>query len=292
MQDAAGDPMSAIGETHRHEEVQVFEPHRAGLPPLGPYVRDVWQRRHFAFELARSNLRGQHFNTVLGQLWLLLNPLLFALVLFALVTIVRGGSRGTEFLAHLTLALFSFRLVSGSVMQGAKSVTGGGRLILNAAFPRAVLPIVSVMTAFMRFLPTLLLYAIMHVVAGLAFGPSILWALPIYAMLLVFALGMAMLAATAQVYFRDLANFLQYFTRIWLYTSPILYYADEVPERLEPILQANPLYPMLGALSEAVTQAQTPNPAYLAAGLAWAVGALVVGALIFISRERDFAVRL
>ena len=290
--------MSAIAEQRRPRqaafpaEVHVYEPHTTRLPPLGPYVRGVWQRRHFAFELARANLRSQHYNTALGQLWLLLNPLFLALVLFALVTVVRGGSRGTDFLAHLMLGLFAFRLVSSSIKQGAKSVTSGGRLILNVAFPRAVLPLQSVLTAFMRFLPTLILYAIMHAIAGLPVGPHLLWAIPILALIVVFAFGAAMLAATAQVYFRDLANFLQYFTRIWLYASPVIYYAEEVPERFKPILAANPLYPTLGALSDVVNQGQNPSPAFLAAGFAWAVATFVVGAFVFISREREFAVRL
>jgi teichoic acid transport system permease protein len=278
--------MSAVAER------QVYEPYRAGIPPLRPYLRDVWRRRQFVFELARANLRSQHFNTVLGQLWLVLSPLLLALVLFALVTVIRGGSRGSEFLAHLMLGVFTFRIVSTSVRQGSKSVTGGGRLILNAAFPRALLPLESVLTALLRFLPTLALYAVVHAVAGLAVGVHLLWALPILAFVVVFALGAAMLAATAQVYFRDLANFLPYFLRIWLYASPVIYYADEVPDRFLPIIAANPLYPMLGALSDVVNQGQAPSSGFLAAGLAWALGTLVVGALFFVSREREFAVRL
>jgi teichoic acid transport system permease protein len=274
--------------TERH----VYEPHPIGLPPLGPYLRVLWQRRQFAWELARTNLRAQHFNTALGQLWLILNPLLLAFVYFLLVEIVRRGSRGVDFLAHLMFMLFAFRLVSRSVSQGAKSVVGGGRLILNTAFPRAVLPLTSVLTALITFLPTLAVYAVVHGIAGQPVGPHLLWTIPIFALLTVFAAGATMIVATAQVYFRDLANFLPYATRMWLYTSPILFYADEVPERFKPILAANPLYPMLGALSEVVDRGETPNLAYLAAGLAWAVGTLVVGALFFVSREREFAVRL
>jgi teichoic acid transport system permease protein len=273
-------------------ERQVYEPYRVGLPPLRAYARDVWRRRQFVLELARANLRAQHFNTALGQVWLLLNPLLLALVLFALVTIVRGESRGTDFLAHLMLALFAFRLVTTSVRQGARSVTGGGRLILNSAFPRMLLPLESVVTAFMRFLPTVLLYAVVHVVAGLPIGLHLLWAIPIFACLVLFALGAAMVVATAQVYFRDLTNFLQYFLRLWLYASPVIYYVEDVPERFRPILAANPLYPMLAALSDAVNRAEAPALGSLAAGLAWAVGAFLVGALVLMSREREFAVRL
>jgi teichoic acid transport system permease protein len=273
-------------------DLTVYEPHRTGLPPLVPYAQQVWARRQFAFELARTNLRAQHFNTALGQLWLIANPLLLAFVYFVLVDIVRSGSRGTDFLAHLMLGLFAYRLVSTSIKQGAKSVVGSGRLILNTAFPRTLLPLASVLAAFIRFLPTLGVYAVMHVVAGLPIGLHLLWAIPILACLVVFAAGAAMLAAAGQVYFRDLSNFLPYFLRIWLYLSPILYYVEEVPDRFRPILAANPLYPMLGALSDVVNRGENASLGFLAWGLAWAVGMFVVGALVFISREREFAVRL
>jgi ABC-type polysaccharide/polyol phosphate export permease len=213
-------------------------------------------------------------------------------VYFALVEIIGRGSRGTDFLAHLMLGLFAFRLVSTSVGQGARSVVGGGRLILNIPFPRALLPLASVMTAFMRFLPTLIVYAIVHAVAGLPIGFHLLWALPILALFTIFAAGAAMVAATAQVYFRDVSNFLPYFTRIWLYSSPVLYYADQVPSRFKPVVAANPLYPMLTSLSDVVNLGEAPSAGMLAWGAAWAVAAFVVGALFFISREREFAVRL
>jgi teichoic acid transport system permease protein len=274
------------------DEIHVYEPHRAGLPPIGPYLRQLWRRREFAVELARTNLRSQHYNTALGQLWLILNPLLLGLVYFALVEIIGRGNRGIDFLAHLLLALFAFRLVSKSVRQGARSVVGGGRLILNTAFPRTLLPLSSVLTSFMLFLPTLAVYAVVHAMAGLPVTPQILWAVPIIALLVVFAAGMAMLVATVQVYFRDLSNFLPYAMRIWLYSSPILYYAAQVPEKFKPILLVNPLYPLLTSLGDAVNLGREPRPGLLLAGLGWAVGAFVIGAVFFISREREFAVRL
>ena len=273
-------------------DVQVYEPHRAGLPPLGGYIGELWRRREFAFELARTNLRSQHFNTALGQLWLILNPLLLGLVYFMLVEIIGRGNRGIDFLAHLLLALFAFRLVSSSVSQGARSVVGGGRLILNSAFPRTLLPLSSVLTSFMLFLPTLAVYAIIHAMAGLPVTPQILWAIPIIAMLILLAAGIAMLVATVQVYFRDLTNFLPYAMRIWLYASPVLYFAYQVPPKFKPILAANPLYPLLTSLSDTVNLGREPRPMLMLWGLGWAVGLFVIGSLFFISREREFAVRL
>jgi teichoic acid transport system permease protein len=274
------------GERHVHE------PHKVGIPPLVPYARTLWRRRDFAYELSRTDLRAQHFNTAFGQLWLVLNPLLLAMVYFLLVDILRNGSRGTPFFAHLIAGLFTFYFVQQSINHGAKSVVSGGRLILNTAFPRLLLPFSSVLTAFLRFVPTLVVYAIVHVAAGLPIGWSLLWALPILALFVILAAGLASFVAAAQVYFRDLRSFLPYLLRMWLYISPVLYYAHEVPGRYSLLLDVNPLAPLLTAWSDALTQGKHPSAHLLIVGGAWAVGLFVAGSLFFMSREREFAVRL
>src|SRR5829696_7255385 len=141
---------------HRREdeftgERHVYEPHSVGLPPMRSYMRELWRRREFAVELSRTKLREQHFDTVFGQLWLVLNPLLLAAVYYVLVDILRrkGGGNTEGFFAHLMACLFVFYFIHNAIMVGVKSVTKGGRLILNSAFPRALLPMSSVITAFM-----------------------------------------------------------------------------------------------------------------------------------------------
>jgi teichoic acid transport system permease protein len=273
-------------------EVHVYEPHRVGLPPLRRYAREVWRRRQFVTEMSRTSLRAQHYDTALGQLWLLLNPLLLTLVYFLLVDILRHGTRGPRFFAHLMAGLFLYHFFSQSVTQGAKSVVGGGKLILNTAFPRTLLPLSSVLTAFMRFLPTIAVYGVMHVVANRPFGLHDLLAIPILALIALFALGVCMIVAATQVYFRDVANFLPYLNRIWMYGSPVLYYSDEMPEKYRWLLDANPLGQILVAWSDVLNAGHAPAWQDLAQGSAWAFGLFVVGALFFLSRERDFAVRL
>jgi teichoic acid transport system permease protein len=270
----------------------VYEPHRVGLPPLGPYVRELWRRREFALELSRTDLRSQHFNTVFGQLWLVLNPLLLACVYFVLVDILRRRTGGIDFFAHLMAALFVYHFVTDSIRQAVRSVVGGGRLILNTAFPRVLLPGASVLTAFKRFLPTIVVFIPVYLMADPEFGPVLLWLIPVFALFVIVASGFAMLAAAGQVYFRDLKNFLNYMLRIWLFGSPILYFAWEVPERYEFLLYVNPIAPLLTAWSSILDRGVAPDPSDLALGAAWGVALFVAGALFFVSREREFAVRL
>ena len=89
----------------------------------GTYLRELWRRREFAFEMSRTRLRAQHFNTALGQLWLLLNPLLLTCVYFVLVDILRAEAGGSVFFAHLMAGLFAYNFVSGLARQAVKSVT-------------------------------------------------------------------------------------------------------------------------------------------------------------------------
>lgn len=273
-------------------EVYVYEPHKVGLPPLGDYLRELWGRREFAFELARTRLRTQNYGTVFGMTWLVLSPLMLGLVYFLLVSIIRGGERPEGFLAHLIGCIFAYYLFSDAVRPASRSVVGGGRLINNTAFPRALLPLAAVGTAFMRFLPTIPVLGVILVATGRPIDLNILWGIPIIAEILLLTAGVSMLLAALQVYFRDLANFLPYLMRMWLYTSPILWLVDQVPSQHQWIVYLNPLAPMLAAWSDAVTAGVAPHPAWLVGGLAWGVVALIGGGLFFISREREFAVRL
>jgi ABC-type polysaccharide/polyol phosphate export permease len=274
------------------EEHHVYEPHLVGLPPIAPYLREGWRRRSFAFELSRTKLRAQHFNTVFGQLWLVLNPLLLAGVYFILVDILRAGGRDEDFFAHLMAGIFAYYFVSGAVRDATKSVVSGGRLILNTAFPRVLLPLASVIIAFMRFLPTVAIYTPVHLALGLPVGPELLWLLPLVGLLVVLASGLSMIVAALQVYFRDLKSFMPYLLRVWLYSSPVLYYAYEMPEQYRFLLDINPLGQLLAAWSNVLDEGIAPTSEQLLFASAWAFGFLVVGFVYFVSREREFAVRL
>ena len=108
-------------------------------------------------------MRGDNTSTFFGQAWLILNPLLLAGVYYILVMIIRRQN-DPAFFAHLTLGLFAFQLVGTSVTSGAISITSSGRLLLNTPFPRLLIPLSAVRTAFYRFLPTVPVYFVFHAI--------------------------------------------------------------------------------------------------------------------------------
>jgi ABC-type polysaccharide/polyol phosphate export permease len=273
-------------------EVHVYLPHVIGLPPLRPYLREVWKRREFAKELTWTNLRSAHFNTAFGQLWLVLNPIMLALVYLLLVDILRAGRHPPGYFAHLTAGIFVYYFVSGSIREATRSIVGGGKLILNTAFPRVLLPLSTVATAFVRFIPTMAIYLIIHAASGLPWTWTMLWVFPLTLAFALVAAGVCMFVAALQVYFRDFKNFMPYLLRIWLYGSPVLWLASQLPDRFEFALYVNPLGALLAAWSDVLTRGVAPAPEYVLAGFGWGIFLFLAGGLFFMSRERDFAVRL
>ncbi len=284
-------------------EHHVYEPHRAGLPPIVPYFKELWRRRGFAFELARTQMHAANTDTFFGQAWLVLNPLLLAGVYYLLVDVIsdgRGAKDPGQFFALLTSGLFLYYFITGSMQTGTTSITAGGRLILNTPFPKMLLTVSTVYQAFRRYVPTLLVYVVIHVSTGQPWGLHMFWMLPILVMAAAMGLGLANVFATLQVYFRDTASFLPYFIRIWLYLSPILWTVDaaKAPDagHLQKLLvewsPLNPLYGVLGAQGEVLVDGRSPSWDLLGYGLGWAVVLLIGGSLLIMSREREFAVRL
>ena len=280
--------------------VHVYEPHKAGIPPIWPYVRELWRRRGFANESSKAALRSENTLTVFGQLWMVLNPLLLAGVYYFLVMVLSGGKHpegksALEVFSGMTAGLFVFYFVSNCMMAGAQSIVGGGKLLLNTSFPRILMPFAAVRTAFFRFLPTIPVYIVFHILAGNPWTVGTLAALAFLFLLIVFGLGIAAFFATVQVYFRDATSFLPYLNRIWLYASPVIWTLDQLPrsfETLRAILPFNPLYSLLGGYTEALVEGSVPELSVWLIAVAWAFGALALGSLYFMSREREFAVRI
>ncbi|MBU6352509.1 MAG: ABC transporter permease [Actinomycetales bacterium] len=252
-------------------------------------------------ELARYSEKAEYLGSRLGAIWLVLNPLFLALVYFLLVTVIRGGkTNGFVTLAHILTGLFVFYLAQNCINAGAQSITSGGRLILNQAFPRTILPLSSAISAVRQFAPTIPVY-IAIILVGKWLSPNTdlpgwTWSyllLPlIWISIIITSFGMALFFATFNVYFRDTSKLLTYIMRIWLYASPVLWLPDMLSGWHRALLYINPLGPAIAGNAEIWINGHAPTTAQWWGILGWLVASLGIGGYIFTSRERNFAVQI
>ena len=284
-------------------KIQVFKPYHSSLPPIKPYLKDFWRRREFATELSKFSDKAEYLESKLGKVWLVLNPLFLAVIYFLLVTIIQGGrGQGNGFLTlcHILIGLFTFYFAQNCILLGAASITSGGSLILNQAFPRSLLPLSSAISAARQFLPTIPIYILIVLIVKLLLDdtqlPGLNWnylLLPfLFIFLVITSFGLALLFATMNVYFRDTTKLLSYIMRIWLYASPVLWQPDMLNGWYRIILYLNPLGPILSANSRIWIDGLPPTAFQFIGCVFWAFFAFLMGSYFFISREREFAVRI
>jgi teichoic acid transport system permease protein len=195
-------------------------------PTLRDYLRGLWSRRQFIWTIATSNAYARNRNNYLGQAWNVLNPLLWSAVyflVFGLLLGARGGMDGSTYVAFLVTGVFLFRYISSCMTSGAKSISGNISLVRSLHFPRAVLPVATVLTELVVLLPALVVLGVIVAMTGQ--GPGWTWLLfPIASFLAwMFSTGLALAIARLVADVRDLANLLPFITRLLLYTSGVFY---------------------------------------------------------------------
>ena len=275
-------------------ESRTLKPFKAGVPNLSQYFRDIRSRKEFVLELSRAERAEEHLDTVFGQLWSVLSPLLSAGVYYLFVFVVQGGHQGPEFFLHLVAGIFIFEFVSTAGTRGANSIIRAGALINNTSFPRALLPLTDVLTAFRVFLPAMLIFGVFHIALQVPFHPAALQALPALILIIMFASGLAMFAAAAQVYFRDTQALMPFILRLVMFLSPVLYFPEQAKALFDGRLLTlfNPIFCMVQIFSGSLVRGDTFDIWTWVIAVFWAIASFIGGFWFLVTREGEFAARI
>jgi teichoic acid transport system permease protein len=234
-----------------------------------------------------ADLRAAHMNTLLGNLWHVVNPLLLIGVYFVIFGVLLQTDRGVDnYIAYLAIGVFSFRFTQNSIQQGAGSIVGNSGLIRSMYFPRAILPIAEVVEQVLLLVPSVAVVLLIAILSGQP--PLWTWLLLpfIFAVQTLFNLGGAFIAARVSDAFHDFRNVLPYFFRILFYGSAVLFSVDRfvTDPALLKVFYANPIYAYITLARYAILSEPLPWQVVVSA-LIWAVVLLVVGLLYFRAGE-------
>jgi teichoic acid transport system permease protein len=263
------------------------------MPPVRPYLQDAWDRRHFVVAFAKADLRGPRSRTRLGELWAVADPLFQAGIYWFLITMIRSspGQDNTERLTILISGIFLFTFSTTVVSGGGRAIIRNKGLMLNSTFPRILLPATETFKGLLDLGPYLAVYAIIHVVLGGPVGPGIFFLPLLLVLQVMISAGLALIFATLTVFVSDMSNVLDYIMRVVFFTTPILYPVSMLGPVASTVLQLNPFFSLF-ACYQAVVTGGVPSAGYLFQAVVWAFVLLYVGFRTFVSREREFALRL
>lgn len=275
-------PARAIVATELHQV--------GGRPPLREYLRELVERRHFIAMQSWSSATHQHRGMLLGNLWMILAPVLDGLMYFLIFGIVLQASQGIpNYPGYLIVGILMFSFTSRSLTSSAASIQTGRSLVQAFTFPRAALPLATVLRETISSVPVVVAVVVLALVIS---GPGVLspyWTiLPLIFLLQAWLnLGLSLVVARWGALFPDVRQLLNYAVRFLMYASAVMFSIerfDSLPG-LRPVMEANPLYTLLTMYREVLLYETFPSAGQWAHVTGWALVTSVVGMIYFWQAE-------
>jgi ABC-type polysaccharide/polyol phosphate export permease len=261
-------------------------------PTAGSAWREIRNYKELFFNLALRELRSKYKRSWLGWGWSMVNPLAYTAIYtivfhFVLRAAPTPGVNGLSvFALWLLCALLPWNFFQIAVMSAIGSLPGNDNLIKKSYFPRQLLPVSSVAAALVsHFIEMGLL-----VLALAAFGDyQAFFFIPMTFLLIiimvVFATGLGMLFAVANVYFRDVQYFMTIFFLGWVYLTPIVYPPTVLHGNFLFIAKLNPMTDASIAFRDGLYYGSLPSPIDLGAIITAAAITFAVGWTVFAKFE-------
>ena len=249
----------------------------------------LFLHRELLRNLVIKDLKLKYRGSVFGFAWSLVNPLVMILVYSVAFTyILKVTVPGFAFL--LLLGVLSWTFFSNSTGMSAGSIAGSGGLVKSVFFPRAVLPIATVLFNFAQYLLTILVFLpVMLILYGRPPAlPMLLY--PVFLMLQVLCItGFALALATATTFYRDVRHIIEVALAVLFWTTPIVYAYRQLPDALRLPILMSPMSSFVVAYQEIFFYREWPALSVWIAALVYGIGAFIVGSVVFATYEHRFA---
>ena len=258
-------------------------------------VVEVLGRRRLIRYLVQADLHKKGADTLLGNLWWVLDPLLQMAVYVVLVSVIfqRGGP---DYPLFLLAAILPWKWFQSSIQDGITSVSGAERLVRQIKFPKLVLPVAAVMAGIVNFAFGLIPLFVLMLLFFRERIELTLFLIPVVAVVqLVFNLALTILLAAVNVFYRDVGNLSRHVLRLWFYLSPALFSLEELVQATEsyPVIQQvltlNPWATMFTAYRAVIYDGVLPDWTALGLVLTGSLVLLALATLFFKRVEPAFA---
>ena len=253
-------------------------------------LREIYLFRELLLMWTDREIRIRYKQSVLGAAWAILQPLCLMLALTLVFSYFAPmPSDGVPYPLFSYTALLPWTFFATAISFSVPAMTNNMQLISKIYFPREILPLASVIVAFVDFLFATIVFAGLFLYYQIPVTVNLLWAVPLLALQTVLILGIVFWVSSLVVRFRDLRFVVPLGIQLWMYASPIIYPMSVVPEKVRPLYQLNPMAGLIESYREAVLRGGTPDAAPLLAASLVSVLLLFSGYRFFKKSEAEFA---
>lgn len=248
----------------------------------------VLQFRELIKNLVFKDLKLKYRGSFFGFLWSLVNPLVMMTVyIIAFTKIMPVRSEGFVFL--LLLGLVAWTFFAGAASMGAGAIVDNAGLLKTVHFPRAVLPISSVLFNLAQYLLTIAVFLpLLFVFYRLRPQPVIVLFPVVIVLQVAMTIGVALALSAGTAFFRDIRHLLEIALMVMFWTTPIIYDYQAIPRPWRWPVLLSPMSPFVLAYQQIAYYGRLPDPEVCIVATLYASVALFGGLALFTRVQHGF----
>ncbi|GEL08356.1 ABC transporter permease [Salisediminibacterium halotolerans] len=222
------------------------------------YLLEIFKRKDLLFYLVRSGLKAEHRNSFLGYFWWLLDPLLNVVIYYFLVSTILGRG-GENFAVFLVIGLVAWRWISTTINTSSKSILKYSSIINQVYMPKSMFPLAFTFTQLFNFGFGIIVVAIFLVVYGIMPGWEVIFLPLIIIVQLILLIAVSFILAYVTIFIRDMEHLLSHVTRVFFYSSPIIWEGGRLPDEYQWVVEINPVAIIIESYRDILMYQQMPN---------------------------------
>ena len=258
-------------------------------------LHEVWRYRELILLFTKRTFKVAYKQTILGPLWLFINPFLTSIVYTILFgNIARLSTDGVPQILFYLTGTAIWGLFSACLSNNASTFTGNAGLFGKIYFPRLTVPISNMLSAIIRLgisMSLVMVLLIFYLVRGEVSPNWAFWLLLPVTVIWIGLLGMecGILISSVTTKYRDLSVLVSFGLSLWMYATPVVYPMSQLPFGwLRNIIIINPVSAPVELFRYAVLGAGSIEPVSIAISAVFTVVVGVLSVAVFNRVERTF----
>ena len=256
-------------------------------------LTELHQYREIFIALALRDIKARYKQSVLGILWVIIQPIVTCLV-FTIVFgyFVRVDSGDTPYPVFVFSGLLLWQFFSRNLGEGTGSLVANSAFINKVYFPRMGIPLIGLLASTVDFLLALVVLFVLMIWFGVAFQAQIIFAPLIVLVTFCLSYAGALIFAPLNAIYRDIGMAMGYGIQLLMYLSPVIYPVSFLPEQYHWLFDFNPIATLLDWMRWALIGTELPTlRAFIVLGVTVSI-CLILGRTVFRKLEPTIVDRI
>jgi lipopolysaccharide transport system permease protein len=215
-------------------------------------LRDIWSFKDFMWSSVKREFQSRWTGTQFGPFWIVAHPLaniLIFTVIFAQIMRPSLPNHPSKFAysIYLCSGVLTWNFFCEMLSRCVNIFVENANLLKKIHFPKLCLPMIVLASTTLNFVIVMGIFMGFLLVIGVFPGWVVLSVFPVLLLQMAFAIGLGVLLATINVFYRDVNQTVQVILQFWFWLTPIVYAPLNPPEAVQSLLNWNPMYPLICA---------------------------------------------